>query len=923
MHRPALYALGSASLAAFVVIALIARSGTSVTRLVAAALAALVSIGVAFALWRGRRKPNDARVIVRQVIAKTDRAEARRVQRALSLLDRTERAPGEGSAALARLHFERVVEAVAPERVAIAAARRVRRYRWASLVLAVGVLGAFLLGALHIVEGLNVLAAREGRAPLAMLWLDRRRIVAKPPGYLRAPSRTIGAIPFTQLPRGTELTFRGRPRHPGRPLVVSDGQKELPFVSDGAGGVVAHYTVEREATLFVAARFGDVLIPEPDTLRVVALPDQAPRVVLQGAPSTLRLSEVDRLELRWMASDDHGLKQVDLVLRSGHREERRTLASLDGETTFEQGGHVLTPRDPFLRTLYLPAEITIEARDGDPVDGSKWGKSQPIVAVPPAVGEPEALRYRALVLARDRFVDALALVPPGDGRLTREERAHVEQALERAAEEMRRVVAGTYGGLVVPSGVQTFLLGRLRGLTAAVARQGPSETALGGVVLAIDSLLASLSQREAREVAKVLGEVAEEAAFAAELAGSPEGNRAGLERLDKAIVAIEQGAHQLLELGLLGNDLGLVALGDLGRVQRARERGDLFHTERAARHLAERLRRPEPSFGAMSSSSGGVEAGAARNQGEPSESPSDADQHFDELARDIAQLAQQHAEAVEQVDRTLSEASSGGGDQSLKQEAARRAQAIRDAIEGLPMPGASPGSSEAALAMGREQAAAMARQLENLDLAAAARAGRAARDALADAQRGGVFEPDLPDGAEAAREAVSQQLDWVEQAQRAAEQRAREATRAPLEQAAELESELARVARALAERGEQASTPLPEEVTERLRRAEQVMQDASRNLGAGDGPEGLRLQREAQRLLEQADRGATTDPAEEGGQQGGEDVEGEGGGFGGQVPEAEQKSRAEEFRKRVLKNLGDNRGQMAPAVKRYAEGLLR
>ena len=48
-----------------------------------------------------------------------------------------------------------------------------------------------------------------------------------------------------------------------------------------------------------------------------------------------------------------------------------------------------------------------------------------------------------------------------------------------------------------------------------------------------------------------------------------------------------------------------------------------------------------------------------------------------------------------------------------------------------------------------------------------------------------------------------------------------------------------------AERGEQASTPLPEEVTERLRRAEQVMQDASRNLGAGDGPEGLRLQREA------------------------------------------------------------------------------
>jgi hypothetical protein len=41
------------------------------------------------------------------------------------------------------------------------------------------------------------------------------------------------------------------------------------------------------------------------------------------------------------------------------------------------------------------------------------------------------------------------------------------------------------------------------------------------------------------------------------------------------------------------------------------------------------------------------------------------------------------------------------------------------------------------------------------------------------------------------------------------------------------------------------------------------------------------------------------------------------------VPDAEDKSRAEEFRKRVLKNLAEGRGQMAPAVKRYAEGLLR
>jgi hypothetical protein len=42
------------------------------------------------------------------------------------------------------------------------------------------------------------------------------------------------------------------------------------------------------------------------------------------------------------------------------------------------------------------------------------------------------------------------------------------------------------------------------------------------------------------------------------------------------------------------------------------------------------------------------------------------------------------------------------------------------------------------------------------------------------------------------------------------------------------------------------------------------------------------------------------------------------------VPAAEEQNRAEAFRKRVLRNLGDSpAGRLSPAVKRYAEGLLR
>jgi uncharacterized protein DUF4175 len=906
-------------LACAIAVALVARHGTSLARGIAFALLVLALCGLALALVRGRRGQRDARRIVQQVISPTDRALSRRALRAMSLVERTEGEPDAGSAALARLHFERVIEAAAPEHVARAAARRVRGYRVVAFALAVGALLAMMFAALRILEGLNVLAAHDARAPLEMTWLDRLRITVKPPAYLRLPQRTLGDVAFTQLPRGTELTLRGRPRREGRHLVVSDGNKEVPFVSDGAGGVVAHYSVEQDATLVVAARFGDVLIVEPDTLRITALPDQAPRVTLQGAPDTLRLSEMDRLELRWAAQDDHGIKQVDLVLRSGHREERRTLSQLDGESTFEQGGHVLAPRDPFLRSLYLPAEVTIEARDSDPVDGSKWGKSLAIVLVPPAVGEPEAQRYRALLDARDAFVDALAEARPPRAERSTDAPERLRERVAFASDTLRTAVTSSYGGLTVPNGVQTFVLGRLRVLSAASERPAALPAALRDLILALDGLLSAVSGREARLVAKVLGDVAEEAAFAAELAASPEGNREGLDRLDKAIVAIQAGSEQLLALGVLGNDLGLVATGDLGRVQRARSHGDLFHAERAARHLAERLRRPEPSFG--SSSSGGVEAGPGQSGRDPNPMPSNADGQFDDLARAIAELSREHSEAINQVDQTLSEADTVS-DEALKEEARRRAQAIRDAVDGLPMPGALPGSVEAALAMGREQAQAMAQQLENMDLGAAEKSGRAALGALEDALNRGALDPSATDGAEGARDALSQQLDWVNQAQRNVEQRAREAAKEPLAQSAALEEELARQAKSLAQRGEQPSSPLPEDVTERLHRAEQVMQDAARNLREGKGQEALRLQREAQRLLEQSDQGKTTDPGDEPSAED-QDQDGDGGGFGGQVPDAEDKSRAEEFRKRVLKNLAEGRGQMAPAVKRYAEGLLR
>src|SRR5262249_23645110 len=138
----------------------------------------------------------------------------------------------------------------------------------------------------RIVEGVDVLAAREGDAPLRLAWVDEVQMGAAPPEYLHQPSSDV--IPFhpTLEPRGTTLTVRGRPLHTGRPVVLTDGTAAVPFVDDGAGHVVARWTVADSMTLWIAAEFGDprigVRIRQPDEQQVLSIPDEAPRVTVEG-----------------------------------------------------------------------------------------------------------------------------------------------------------------------------------------------------------------------------------------------------------------------------------------------------------------------------------------------------------------------------------------------------------------------------------------------------------------------------------------------------------------------------------------------------------------------------------------------------------------------------------------------------------------
>src|SRR5436309_3258847 len=80
--------------------------------------------------------------------------------------------------------------------------------------------------------------ARGGRARVAIEWTDDVVTSAEPPAYLDQPRAPIRSRYTAALPVGTVLAVHAAERHPGHELVLSDGERQVPFHDDGHGGVV-------------------------------------------------------------------------------------------------------------------------------------------------------------------------------------------------------------------------------------------------------------------------------------------------------------------------------------------------------------------------------------------------------------------------------------------------------------------------------------------------------------------------------------------------------------------------------------------------------------------------------------------------------------------------------------------------------------
>ncbi len=941
------------SIAAVLGLAHVARIGTPTTRLITAVTLVALPIGLlARALASHLRRRNVKREIL-ETIGPTNPDLAQAAVRAVGLVERTETDTSAGSPALARLHLTRLLGRVSVEDIASHAMLTANRWSIAGVCLSALALAAVAIEPMRVIEGLDVLAAQNNEAPVPLEYLDVDDIIAKPPAYLHQQTRNVHPFDSTSLPRGTTITVRGRPTFSNRNLVLTDGATEVPFALDGAGGVVARWELGDSVDLRVAARFGDVRIMQDDVQHVTSIPDQAPQVIVQGAPKTVRMLEEPEILISYEASDDHGLRQVDLVYRSGGRETRRVLSRPQGDPRSDRGSHrIVFSTESFWQRNFVPVEVTVEAKDNDPIAGPNWGKSPAILVMPPEVGEPEALRYEALVRVRDALTDLLAerlVDDPPKGKQSADHLRKEREAQERATKTIDEALGGTYGGLRFPRRAVTLSRGQLRRLAKALAveQDKPSATThqqlveeTESVLLAIDAAVLGLASKDAAKVAKRLADVAEEAAESAAAAdGRRRGDVAGgVARLDASVSVLNGGGKQLLRLGALGADLGEIVQNGLRRIDRSRKAQDLFHAELAARDLALRLRNPVPSsMGGSGSRLGdgevGSGTGSGSGEGQGTGDSSSADDAAEAGAKALEDLISEHSDAQDDVERALEKAFAQDELDALKNEAKKHAEAIRNAARELPRRPGDPGSAESAGKRARDLAESMADALEQGRPSDAVQTGKEALKALEEAKRAGqgAAEWDLREqsagrSAENALGRIGEELAWAEEALEKLRRSAANRAKGDLEQSGKREGKLGEKARKLAQQGESGDGSLPDETLELLERAERAMQEAAKALEQGDGITGAEQQQNAQRLLEMARSERDDDDESSSSSSRPRNRSGDGKEMDkkAKVPGKDEHKGPDAFRKRVLEGLsGSSDPLLKDAIKRYTEGLLR
>jgi hypothetical protein len=903
---------------------LLGRHGTVIMRVAGVTTPCVLIILTAGRWWWQRRRANALTLQATALVQRLNPPLAAQLRRAIELCERTRLHAPQVSQELANLHLSRSLAQVPLAAIEeLAAARAASLNLYTMLVIAV-CLGYLLVAPARAFEGFDVLLAHSNVAPLPMNLVEFDEVVVQPPGYLHGAPNRIEFDSTAAAPWGSLVIVHGTPRRAGRSLVLTDGTHEVPFVSDGQGGVTARYLLQRSAQLRVATRFGSVLLHQASLLALEAIADLAPMVELEGAPRRLSLADFSSIDLHYRTTDDHGIRQIDLVLRAGPRQERRSLVRLDGETQKYVGAYVLDANDAFVNDCYGSVEVVVAARDDNSLETASWGESPVITLDKPSIGRAQVRRRDAYLALRDKLVDWLAVA---EARPT--SNAQRKERKVQALAELKNVDSGLASDTRARKAMRSFLRAQRDKLLRAEHDDKQLALALEEATLAVDSAIEAIGRRDAEHVARLLSDVAVEIELGAKAVQLGEHRDEDKSRVNAAHSTLAAGAAELRRLGAEGADLGEIAQAGWARIGRVLATGDFENAQRAAAFLAERLRRPRPSF--VGGGRAGIESRASPHGRGMRPRASEADAHLERVAAELQQLVRAHAAEIESVERMIGDSEQGLGSETQRPGARQHAHELRRIVEGLPPVGADRGGMGASLSLAKELVNGAAESLEQLQLGGAHEGLRKADAALAEAELlrepfdSGRTKPS-PRELQEMRNQLAQHRDWLKRAlddqQRSALGKAREL----FKRAAAAEREIAERANSLAQREAKHDAVLPDDIRTDLEQAARLMRRAAELLDASRGPAALDQQRQAQNLLERNEPDAeSTDPGPlPGAGKNGRNARARASSRDGTVVSTSDAEGREAFRRRVQKGLSrEVAPELSPAIRRYAEGLLK
>ena len=894
----------------------VTRSGTAPSRWLGLGIVAAVLLWLSFWYWIQWRQRADTRRVLTQVVRPSEPELAKRAIRAIRLQNRLQKDPSSGSLALATRFVEESLSSISLDRIRQRGRRRATGFEilaWAGLVASAVMV---LTGGHRILEGCNIALSRHGRAPFAMSWLDVDSVSATPPAYLRESEHSLLFGAKVSEPVGTVISIRGTPLHPGVELVLTNGTRWARFEGNSEGELIARMSIDRTGRLRVAARFGDVFIDQQDELIVDAVADEVPAVELLDARRSIRLTQAERVEIAFVARDDHGLRQIDLVLKSVEREERRTLMRLDGQILEQQGAHALDANDAFLKSARLPVQLRVEARDDNNLVGESWGHSDWLTLEPESPGEFEANRLREIDAVRSALIDWYAVELDGD--VAQGKRQISRDSVARVALDRLRLLENLPG---LPQSLSLMLQAHREELEPLGRASSKSKTTLEHSVLSVDSAVHALAQRDAASVAQSLADVADELARGAHQASHTEKNVGAKRRVEYATAVLDGGGRQLRTLGSLGADLAEIVRAGLVRIGRERKADNFTHVELAAQYLAARLRRPVASAGQSS----GVESGEGGEGESARPSSSDSAVRIERLLLELQQIREEHQSGLELLDRVLKGAQTEVEPDEPRAAAKQRAEKLRRLAERVPYSGAEPDTALSSQNVAREQALGMSEAIERAAPDDAVSRGRATHDAINEAlirasretEQGGVDRKSL----QALREEVDIQQQHAEQVLERTKQKAARAVSGQLHEQVARERQLAERTRALAGRKRGGEASMPEAMRSDLDKAAGWMKQASDSLDRSDGDIGYDQEKRAQAILDQF-----VSKSKSGERSGGTNGHGKASPATdkGSVKSTGDPQLAAAFRRRVQQGLSHEvPGDLGATIRRYAEGLLR